>query len=166
MGKLEDRLIPGEAVAYQGHKHWIVLFWTVTVAVLLGAAGLAMIYEGLRASNLSWLAAAGGALLVIALVVLIQGSWRRRSVRLVVTNRRIIIVRGIMDRKTEEILLHKVESIGVEQGVWGRMLGYGRVTFRGIGGTYEPLDHVAGALELRRPGAAGDSRRPLNTTDC
>jgi uncharacterized membrane protein YdbT with pleckstrin-like domain len=111
-----------------------------------------MMYEGLesKTSTMGWLAAGGGALLAIAMIVLLRGIWRRRSVGLVVTNRRVILARGVMDRKTEEILLQKIESIGVEQGVWGRMLGYGTVTFRGTGGTYEPLDHVAGALELRR----------------
>jgi len=47
-------------------------------------------------------------------------------------------------------VLQKIESILVDQGLWGRMLDYGTVTVRGTGGTYEPFPYVAHALQLRR----------------
>jgi len=42
-----------------------------------------------------------------------------------VLNKRVIVKAGLLRRKTVELFLSKVESIGVEQGLPGRMMGYG-----------------------------------------
>jgi len=44
----------------------------------------------------------------------------------------------------------KVESIGVDESLFGRMLGYGTVIVRGTGGTFETFDKIAHPYELRR----------------
>jgi len=50
------------------------------------------------------------------------------------TNKRVIIKRGIISRRTEEMKLTSIETVELIQGIGGRMLGYGdvRVTGRGI----------------------------------
>jgi uncharacterized membrane protein YdbT with pleckstrin-like domain len=152
MGSLEKNLISGEAVTFRGRMHWVVLLGPIFVSLLIAAAGAFMIYTGATSKepNMKYLAYAGLGALVVAAIFLLQGMWRRNAVVFAVTNRRIIVSRGVMERKTEEILLHKIESISVDQNVWGRMLDYGTVTVRGTGGTFEPFPHVAHALELRR----------------
>ena len=67
-----------------------------------------------------------------------------------VTNKRLVVKIGVLNRRTYEILLSKVESIHVEEGLFGRMLGYGSVVVRGTGGTPEPFYRIAHPLELRR----------------
>jgi uncharacterized membrane protein YdbT with pleckstrin-like domain len=67
-----------------------------------------------------------------------------------VTNKRVIIKTGLLRRRTFELLLSKVESIGVEEGLMGRMFGYGSVVVRGTGGTPEPFANVGHPLEFRR----------------
>jgi uncharacterized membrane protein YdbT with pleckstrin-like domain len=67
-----------------------------------------------------------------------------------VTNRRVLMKSGVISRKTVELMLSKVESIGVNQGMLGRVAGYGSVVVRGSGGTYELFDRVARPLEFRR----------------
>jgi hypothetical protein len=57
---------------------------------------------------------------------------------------------GRLSKKTIELFLNKVESIGVEQSVWGRILGYGNVVVRGNGGTAESFEKLASPLEFRR----------------
>lgn len=51
-----------------------------------------------------------------------------------VTNKRVIIKRGIISRRTEEMKLTSIETVELLQGIGGRMLGYGnvKVTGRGI----------------------------------
>jgi Bacterial PH domain len=49
-----------------------------------------------------------------------------------------------------ELLLSKIESIGVDEGLMGRMLGYGTVTVRGTGGTPEPFARILHPMEFRR----------------
>jgi uncharacterized membrane protein YdbT with pleckstrin-like domain len=50
-----------------------------------------------------------------------------------VTNRRVIIKVGLIRRRTVELRLEKVESIGVDQSILGRILGYGTIIVHGTG---------------------------------
>ena len=51
-----------------------------------------------------------------------------------VTNKRVIYKHGIISRNTEEMKLGSIETVRIDQGVWGRILGFGdiRVTGKGI----------------------------------
>ena len=53
-------------------------------------------------------------------------------------------------RKSIEVLLPKVESIGVDESGLGRIFGYGSVIIRGTGGTFETLGKIAHPNEFRR----------------
>jgi hypothetical protein len=54
------------------------------------------------------------------------------------TSRRVIIKVGLISRRTIEMNLERIESIGVDQGIFGRIFGYGTITMIGTGGTKEP----------------------------
>lgn len=49
------------------------------------------------------------------------------------TSRRVLVKKGIISRKTEEIMLSAVETVRIKQGVVGRLLGYGSVYLTGRG---------------------------------
>jgi uncharacterized membrane protein YdbT with pleckstrin-like domain len=67
-----------------------------------------------------------------------------------ITNRRVIIKLGLMSRRTFEMNLSKIESVNVDQSLFGRMLGYGTITIIGTGGTKETFADIAGPIEFRR----------------
>ncbi len=67
-----------------------------------------------------------------------------------VTNRRVIIKVGLISRRTVELNLAKVESIGVDQGVIGRILGYGTIFIIGTGGTRERFESISNPLGFRQ----------------
>jgi uncharacterized membrane protein YdbT with pleckstrin-like domain len=67
----------------------------------------------------------------------------------VVTNKRVIIKTGVVTQASLEISLNKIESIGVDQSLMGRMLNYGDIVVRGTGGTPEPLTEIAYPMEFR-----------------
>jgi uncharacterized membrane protein YdbT with pleckstrin-like domain len=92
---------------------------------------------------------AGGVLLLIALVLLVRGVLQRNSTEMTVTNRRVFIKTGLAARRTIELLLSRIESIGVEETAMGRMMGFGSVTIHGTGGTPEVFHNVAHPLEFR-----------------
>ena len=52
-----------------------------------------------------------------------------------ITNKRVIIKIGLISRKTLEMNLSKIESVNVDQSIFGRLLGYGAITIIGTGGT-------------------------------
>ncbi len=86
----------------------------------------------------------------------------RATSEFAVTNRRVIIKVGLVSRRTVELKLDKVESIGVEQTIFGRIFGYGTIAVRGTGGTNEPFRGIARPLDFRR--AVNDATEALSRT--
>ncbi|MHB8077785.1 MAG: PH domain-containing protein [Candidatus Krumholzibacteriia bacterium] len=124
MGYVEANLIPGEQVKYQARIHGIVL---VPGIVLCATVVLAII---------------GLPLLIAALI-------QRANTEMAITNKRVIIKTGWITRKTLEMNLAKIENIGVDQGLFGRIWNFGTVTVVGTGGTREPFKYVAAPLDFR-----------------
>ncbi len=155
MGYVQNNLNPGERILYTTHLHWIVLLRSIVAAAIFSAAGLALIVWDFVAKHTERgeaQAAAIAGLILILFGGLILGIAviRRNATEMAVTNKRIIIKVGFLTKRTLELFLAKVESVGVEQTLCGRMLGYGSITVRGTGGTNEPFSHVADPLEFRR----------------
>ncbi len=68
----------------------------------------------------------------------------------VVTNKRVIIKRGWISRKTLEMNLNKIETVNVDQSIWGRIFGFGTLTIIGTGGTREVFDSIRNPIEFRK----------------
>lgn len=67
-----------------------------------------------------------------------------------ITNRRVIIKTGLINRKTFEMNLSKIESVNVDQSILGRILGYGTIRIVGSGGTKEEFPKIRKPLEFRK----------------
>jgi len=67
-----------------------------------------------------------------------------------VTNKRLIIKRGIISLSVAEIPTDRIESISIWQGLLGRIFHYGTLKFTGIGGTMPTFFMVARPYGLRR----------------
>lgn len=67
-----------------------------------------------------------------------------------VTNKRVIIKVGLISRRTVELNLGKIESIGVDQSIFGRILSYGTIIVMGTGGTKEPFRGIANPMDFRK----------------
>jgi uncharacterized membrane protein YdbT with pleckstrin-like domain len=67
-----------------------------------------------------------------------------------ITNKRVIIKTGFLSRKTVEMNINKVESVNVDQGLLGRLLGYGTIKIIGTGGSKETFDKIMNPLEFRK----------------
>lgn len=154
MGYVEKYLLSGETVAYRTRPHWIVSAKPLAGVLLLLAAalaGLALIGTKLRPDETTRVYTYIGLVgLLLALIAYIVPLIKRRSVECIVTNQRIIIKTGILRHKTTEMFLNRVESVSVDQSVWGRMLNYGNLTLHGAGGTPEPFNRIAKAREFQR----------------
>jgi uncharacterized membrane protein YdbT with pleckstrin-like domain len=155
VGYVEQNLNPGERILYTTHLHWIVLFRSIFVDTLFSAAGLALIVWGIAGKHPErgegQVAGIAGLLLLLAgNVILAIAAVRRNATEMAVTDRRVIIKVGVLTKRTVEVFLSKIESVGVEQTLWGRMMGFGSISVRGTGGTNEPFSHVANPLEFRR----------------
>jgi uncharacterized membrane protein YdbT with pleckstrin-like domain len=154
MSYVEKNLIPGEKIVYRTGVHWSVLVGPTIVAAIIAAPGIALLtYRDRIASNeipVVAVAAAGIALLAVASIVLAFNVIKRNATEIAVTDRRVIIKTGMTSRRSLEIMIAKVESIGIDETVMGRVLGYGTVVIHGTGGTPEPFRKIAHPSEFRR----------------
>jgi uncharacterized membrane protein YdbT with pleckstrin-like domain len=145
VGYVERHLLPGERVLYKTRLHW-VLFAKPVLVVLAGAI-LAVLLR--QVQDPPWLWMIGG---VLALVGLVWGFVHYVEVmtsEFAVTTSRLIFKVGLVSRYTTELLLSKVESIGVQQGLVGRMLNHGDLTVTGTGGAREVFRRVRDPIGFR-----------------
>jgi uncharacterized membrane protein YdbT with pleckstrin-like domain len=138
MGYVDSNLLPNEQVTYRAHLHRIV--YLLPVCVLIVAVAVAILGGGFIALGVG----------VIGLILLVPPWIRSISSEFAVTNKRVLVKVGLVRRHSLELLLSKVEGIGVDQGILGRILGYGTITVSGTGGTREAFRTIAQPLEFRR----------------
>ena len=67
-----------------------------------------------------------------------------------VTNRRVILKKGIISRHTEEMFLNSVETVEIRQSIWGRILGYATIMVTGRGVSDLQLKWMQEPLEVKR----------------
>ena len=154
MSYIKASLVPGESVVYQTRLHWVVMLRHILLGSLLLAGSGALLSYLLhqpRVGNTSEHLIEGGAaaLLVGGIVAILAGVVRRNATEMAVTTRRVVIKQGLVNRKTIELLLNKIETIEVSEPMAGRMLGYGSITMVGTGGTSEPFHKIAHPLQFR-----------------
>jgi len=137
MGYIDQNLMNGEKVIYHTRRHWIIFFWPA-VFFILAAVG---VFYGL-----AW----GGILLVFFLGTALSSFVTFASSEFGVTNKRVLIKVGFIRRHTLETLLTKVEGIGVDQDILGRILGYGTIVVSGTGGTKEVFHKIDAPLKFRK----------------
>ena len=153
MRYVEQNLISGEQVAYRSTWHWVVLLRSIIVAVVLTILGVVMLVEASNIQGDQYRGAIkilGVVAIAIGVLDLVAAMIRRSGAEFAVTNKRVIFKTGLMKRSSEEIFLSKIESVTVNEGLWGRALNYGTINVRGTGGTLEPFHKIAHAQEFRR----------------
>jgi uncharacterized membrane protein YdbT with pleckstrin-like domain len=142
-------LQPGETIVYSTKLHWLVYI----NAILLGIACVILIGAAIATNdnqNLS-LALVIAAILfaLLALAAALRAFIRRATTELAVTDHRVIYKSGLLSRHTIEMNRDKVESVDVDQSVFGRIFGYGTVVVRGTGGSLEPMRNIGDPLTFR-----------------
>ncbi len=137
MGYIENNLLPGEIVVYWARLHPII-FLSPAILALAGLAAFAV----------SWKLAV--LILFAALVLGLDRYVRFTTSEFAVTNRRVLVKTGLIRRHTLELLLGRVETVGVDQGIFGRIWNYGTITVIGTGGTKELFPGIAKPLDFRK----------------
>ena len=140
-------LAPNETPFYKTSLHWIIFvrFGILGLLVFLFVGmPLAIGVQVLTGSELGWW------VLPLAVLFLVPPTLAFASSELVITDRRVLIKTGVVRRQTLEMFISKIESVGVDQGFFGRMFDYGSVLVRGTGGFEQGFEAIAAPLEFRR----------------
>ena len=74
---------------------------------------------------------------------------KNRTTEMVITNRRVVLKRGIISVHTSEIRNVKVETVRLHQGILGRLLGYGDLVFTGTGESHTIFSVVASPAKTK-----------------
>ena len=75
--------------------------------------------------------------------------WRRRTTEYAVTDKRVVIKIGIIKRETFDIRFDAIESVGVSQGITGRLLGFGNCIIKGRGASVQQMRQVVNPLKVK-----------------
>ena len=146
---IENNLIAGENIVYQAKLHPICLVFSIGFIIvgflfLLPIFSLSMSKDS-PALNPFCCCPAFVPLLVGTLSII-----RYFTTEFAITNKRLLAKHGWISRKSFEIMLAKVESIQVNQGIIGRFIGAGTIVVIGSGGTKNTFRHISKPLDLRR----------------
>jgi len=147
MNYVDRNLLPGEEVAYRAKLHWIVF----AAPVFVFAVAIIILIASAAGSRDRGAVSGIGVVFVIVAGALAFGRWLAWiSSEFAVTNKRVLIKVGFIRRHSLELLLQKIEGIGVDQSILGRVLDYGTIIVTGTGGTKEPFKNIAAPLEFRK----------------
>jgi uncharacterized membrane protein YdbT with pleckstrin-like domain len=147
-------LQPDETVKVVGRLHWSI--YGRAFVVLAIAAALLVFSEQLPGPDWQRYGLMAGGVVGAVGILLLLGAWiRRKATEIVVTDRRVIFKRGLLSRHTVEMNVGKIETVDVEQGLSGRLWGYGTLLIRGTGAGFEPLVGVGSPLRIRNAIVAG-----------
>ena len=127
MGYSEGLLSTGERITHREKQHWFVFVWGARYTILaIIIAGIAAVLQ----VNLSspWREILGWAAAILFIGGLLLLGWtilRYINQEYVLTNRRVIQVEGVLNKKVTDSSLEKVNDVVLTQSVFGRVFGFG-----------------------------------------
>ena len=123
---VEAALVKDETIVHFGHiSLWSLWHLIALGIILLPALGLGLVF------------------LIIAYV-------RYKTTELAITTKRVIVKHGFIRRRTVEININKVESIQVDQELFGRLFNYGTLIIAGAGNPQAPIAGISSPMEFRK----------------
>lgn len=174
MSYIKKSLTEGEKVVFRARKHWwFTWFAILRLLILLAGCGALVYFQG---DISSWVVAKldaaefwgegetlpvtpqnartmiGAVVVGVALLAALRfviGLRSFFSYEYAVTTRRVVMRTGLIRRKVFEITLRQLETVSVAQSVLGRVLGYGRITIVGTGGSYATYGAIAKPMRFR-----------------
>ncbi|MGH3099148.1 MAG: PH domain-containing protein [Streptosporangiales bacterium] len=130
MVALRKRLAPGEEVYYHLHPHWRVL--VARVLILLLTAALAGFVGALAPIDILryavWVVLA-----VVVIVGVLRPVLRWWTTTYTLTDRRVLIRRGILARSGRDIPLSRVSDVAFRNTIGQRILGCGTLIIESAG---------------------------------
>lgn len=151
---IQNTLLSDEQLTYVTHPHWIV-FGTPFAALLVS---LFVLFDGPRLF-FSAIAIIYGlpvyvwvslAFLLYAIYSGLKALIYYSTSEYGVTDKRVLMKVGWIQRDSLELFLRRVEGIKVYQSVMGRILNYGTIIIIGTGGTKDPFYYIPDPLSFRR----------------
>ena len=113
MGYIEKNLMDGEQIVYEARQHWMI-YWKPFLLLLIGI--------GLFAIPTSDMALVMQICMSLVLLV-VAGIWAVNIYggrKYILTNRRLILKRGLVRRESTDLVLRRCEGVSISQTILGR----------------------------------------------
>lgn len=139
---IDIHLMAGENILHRGYMHKMpIILYSLAIAPFTLISFSLLI--ALRSKGLAYL------ILIAGIGTIIMLRLALKKTEMAVTNKRVIIKKGIFATRSLELIISKIESVVVDKGLIGNMFDYGDVIIIGSGGTKELLRWVKAPVEFR-----------------
>ena len=150
MSYIHKSLLDGEEILYLTRRHKIIftypVLWLLVSAILFGIKYFFVFKPEVNYALMIFSGIFLATSLIHALVI-----WTNYlCAEFGITNQRVIVKEGFLKRKTIEVFLKSVESVQVDQSIWGRILNFGTVIVSGTGGVTDPLNMIRNPLDFKK----------------
>src|ERR1700712_1130108 len=122
MSDLDKYLIPSETPVVVTRRHWASLARTGALTGVIFLVGLLLLVYAGDSQGMTIFALM---VLLVALVWFGWAWWTWWTDDFVITDRRVLLIEGILTRKVAIMPLSKVTDLTYERSLFGRVLGYG-----------------------------------------
>jgi uncharacterized membrane protein YdbT with pleckstrin-like domain len=129
MSYADSMMAKDEQILYRGRQHWLAPLSDGLRPIVLILLGLVVLFFTIfvKATGTAWqiMAGLGLILLVIGLIWfgIVYFTWRAEEY--IITNRRVIKIEGLLDKKSGDSSLDKINDAVLKQGLLARILHYG-----------------------------------------
>lgn len=133
MSYVEQLLAENEDIKYEAHQHPFVFLGRIGFEVVVMAIMIAAIFFITRLESAKWQAIQPYVqMILIAIILLILASavidfLRWRNEKFLLTDRRVIHLRGIVNKASLDSSLDKINDVQMRQTFMGRMFNYGDI---------------------------------------
>jgi hypothetical protein len=128
MSYADSLLSTGERVSHRARQHWFVLVWgaRIPIAAIIAALLLLVLSGNVQDSTFRTLLGILTAVLFIGgLVFLAWATLRYLNTEFVLTNRRVVQVEGVVNKRATDSSLEKINDAVLTQSIFGRIFGFG-----------------------------------------
>ncbi len=149
---IKDNLLPNEQIIASAKWHYMKN-WTLAIipflftivcfiTTIFGSIFLGSFFVGMFLDTIICIA--------ITLILYYFNKWLNKYDEFVITNLRVVAKVGVIRRVAFELLNEQVESIGISQGIMGRIFGYGTLIIGGVGASKVRIRFVKDPFEIRQ----------------
>ncbi len=124
-------LLAGERLLMIARQHRVVLVRPFVFTVLAGIVLAVILALVPLTGEVRLLATLGVA--ALALAILNVSYWRWRAHEYVLTDQRVILNEGILNRFSRSIAVDRIQDLTSYQGLWARAWGYGDIELESAG---------------------------------
>jgi uncharacterized membrane protein YdbT with pleckstrin-like domain len=161
MSYIERSLGEGEKVVIRARFHWLynLRAWLAIVVPLVLLIAVMIYADEMVREGLAIFAVA---LLVAGIIIFFSMMIHKWTTEIGITSHRLVKKTGFISLKTAEVAIPNIEGVRVNQGIWGRIFGYGTLRIEGTGDDSVDIPNIDDPVGFRR---AIETAKGLNAAE-